>query len=109
MQDMGGVAETLGVEVGGFGGGFSEMTPDMQETMQVMRESGEFQRPGDGDFPGDGPGGGQGPGRGLDGAELDPDARATAIAERGGARGARSGINSFLLDGIIEFLESKLQ
>lgn len=109
MQDMGVVAETLGVEMGGFGGAFGEMTPEMRETMQAMRESGEFQRPGGGDFPGGGPGGGQGPGGGLGGAELDPDARATAIAERGGVRGARSGINAFLLDGIIEFLEAKVQ
>ena len=43
------------------------------------------------------------------GAEMDPGARATAMAERGGVRGAHSGINSFLLDGIIEFLEAKVQ
>lgn len=106
MQDMDTVAEILGVEMGGFGGRFGEMTPEMQATMQAMRESGEFQRPG-----GDLPGGGQGPGGGLGGGfgEMDPDARATAMAERGGVRGARSGINSFLLDGIIEFLETKIQ
>ncbi len=109
MGDMGVVAEILGVEMGGFGGRFGEMTPEMQETMQAMRESGEFQRPGGGEFPGGGPGSGQGLGGGLGGAEMDPDARATAIAERGGIRGARSGINSFLLDGIIEFLEAKIQ
>ena len=103
MEDMGVVAETLGVEMGGVGGRFGEMTPEMQETMQAMRESGEFQRPGGG------PGGGQGLGGGLEGAEMDPDARATAIAERGGVRGVRSGISSFLLDGIIEFLEAKVQ
>jgi predicted small lipoprotein YifL len=108
MGDMGVVAETLGVEMGVFGSRFGEMTPEMQETMQAMRESGNFQRPG-GDLPGGGPGGGQGPGGGLGGAEMNPEARATAMAERGGARGARSGINSFLLDGIIEFLEAKIQ
>jgi hypothetical protein len=108
MQDMGAVAETLGIEMGGFGGGFGEMTPEMQATRQAMRESGEFQRPG-GDLPGGGPGGGQGPGGGFGGAEMDPEARATAMAERGGIRGARSGISSFLLDAIIEFLEAKTQ
>jgi hypothetical protein len=106
MQDMGSVAELLGIEMGGFGaGGFGEMTPEMQATRQAMRESGEFPGPGSGM----GPGGGQGPGGGFGGAEMDPDARATAIAERGGIRGARSGINSFLLDAIIEFLEGKVQ
>ena len=109
IADMGAIAEILGVEMGGFGAAFGEMTPEMRETMQAMRESGDFQRPGAGDFPGGGPGGGQGPGGGLGGAELDPAARQTAIAERGGTRGARSGINSFLLDGIIEFLEAKVQ
>ncbi|MFC1996765.1 hypothetical protein ACFLXI_04045 [Chloroflexota bacterium] len=108
MGDMGSVAEVLGVEMGGFGSRSGERTPEMQATMEAMRESGEFQRPG-GDFPGGGPGGGQGLGGGFGGAEMDPDARATAMAERGGTRGARSGINSFLLDGIIEFLEAKVQ
>ena len=53
--------------------------------------------------------GGQGFGGGIGGAEMDPDARATAMAERDGARGAGFGINSVLLDGIIEFLEAKVQ
>ena len=109
MQDMTGVMETLGIEASGFGGRFGEMTPEMQATMEAARESG--------DFPGGGPGGfaqgdGQGPGGGFGGfggAEMDPSARATAIAERGGTRGAGFGINSFLLDGIIEFLEAKIQ
>jgi len=103
MEDTGVVAEILGVEMGGFGSRFGEMTPEMQETMQAMRESGELQSSGGG------PGSGQGLGGGLGGAEMDPDARATAMAERSGARGARSGISSFLLDGIIEFLEAKVQ
>jgi hypothetical protein len=101
MQDMGSVAEILGLEMGGFGGDFGEITPEMQATREAMRESGNLQRPGGGL----GPGGGQGP----DGAEMDPTARETAMAERGGTRGARSGINSILLDGLIEFLEAKVQ
>jgi len=102
QQDITSVAETLGIEMGGFGGGgFGEMTPEMQATREAMRESGESS--------GGGPGSGQGMGGGLGGAEMDPDARATAMAERSGARGARSGISSFLLDGIIEFLEAKVQ
>jgi hypothetical protein len=111
MENMGAVAETLGIDMGGIGDRFGDITPEMRATMQAMRESGNFQPPG-GDFPGGGPGGGQGPGGGFGGfggAEMDPDARATAMAERNGARGARSGINSFLLDGIIEFLEAKIQ
>jgi hypothetical protein len=101
MQEVGSVAEILGVEMGNFGGRFGEMTPEMQATMEAMRENGEFQRPG-GDIPG-----GQGPGSGFGGAEMDPAARETAMVERGGTRGARSGINTFLLDGLIEFLETK--
>ncbi len=104
MQDLSVVAEILGVEMDGLGGGgFGDITPEMQATREAMRESG--QAPGGGPGGGLGLGGGQGPG----GAELDPAARETAIAERGVVRGARSGINSFLLDGIIEFIEAKIK
>ena len=53
MADMAEVAETLGIELG-FGGGsrFGDITPEMQETMEAMRESGEFPG-GGGGFGGD--------------------------------------------------------
>ena len=98
MQDMGSVMETLGIE-GNFGGS-GQISEEMRATMEAARESGDF------------PGGGQGPGGGFGGfggAEMDPEARATAIAERGGMRGTGFGINTTLLDGIIEFLEAKVQ
>lgn len=118
MQDMGSVMETLGVE-GNFGGA-GQMSEEMQATMEAARASGDFPGggPGGGEFippdgGGMGPGGGQGAGGGFGGgfggAEMDPSARETAIAERGGTRGAGSGINSNLLDAIIEFLEAKIQ
>ena len=102
MQDMGSVMETLGIE-GNFGGP-GQISEEMRATMEAARESGDFQ--------GGGPGGGQGPGGGFGGfggAEMDPEARATAIAERGGMRGTGFGINTTLLNGIIEFLEAKMQ
>jgi hypothetical protein len=106
MQDMSTVAEILGVEIRFGGGRFGEISPEMQETMEAARESGEF--PGGGPGGGMGLGSGQGPGGGqFGGAEMDPSARETAIAERGGTRGAGLGINSQLLDAIIEFLEAK--
>ncbi|MBC8508776.1 MAG: hypothetical protein ISR58_15705 [Anaerolineales bacterium] len=99
MSDFADVRETLGIE-----GGFGDITPEMQATMEAARESGEFPtggRPG-----GDIPGGGQGPGGGQ---ELSAEARQTAIAERGGTRGAGLGLNTALLEGIIEFLETMSQ
>jgi hypothetical protein len=112
MMDFASVAETLGIETG-FADRIGEMNPEMQATMEAMRESGEFPQGGElpgGGFPGGRQGGGQGLGGGFGGgAELDPEARETAIAERGGARGAGFGINSALLDAIIEFLEAKVQ
>jgi len=124
MQDMASVAETLGIEMGGFGG-FGEMTPEMQATMEAMRESGDFPAgggempaggempgggaPGGGEMPGGGapggggmPGGGM-PGGGFGGAESDSDADTTTT------RGGGFGLNTALLDAIIEFLEGKLQ
>lgn len=68
----------------------------------------------EGGFPGGGfPGGegGQGPGGqgpGGFGGDFDPDAIATARAERGGAAGFGGRFNSFLLDPLIELLESKV-
>jgi len=104
MADMAGVAETLGIELGFDGGSrFGDITPEMQETMEAMRESGEF--PGGGQ----GRGGGQGTDGGFDGAEVDPSVRETAIAERGGTLNRGFGINTELLDAIINFLETKIQ
>ncbi len=94
MQDFAAVAETLGIEAGGFGGRMGEMTPEMQATREAAQASGE------------GPGGGQGFGGGIG---MDPAARETAMAERGGTRGAGFGINTALLDALIEFLETKVQ
>jgi len=107
FQDMGAIAEELGLEFGG-AGRFEVMTPEMQATREAMRESGEFPRGGfGGDFPGGGPGGGFG----GEGGQLSPEARETAIAERGGfARaGAGLGLNPTLLEAIIDFLQAKVQ
>jgi hypothetical protein len=115
MQDFASVADTLGIETG-FAGRFGDTSPEMQATMEAARESGDFPaRPdgavivgrGGGDFPGGGfgPGGGQG----FGGQDLSPEARQTAIAERSGTRGASLGMNTALLDAIIEFLTAKTQ
>lgn len=50
-----------------------------------------------------------GPGSGGLGGEIDPEAIATLQAERGGAQGFGARFNSFLLDPLIELLESKIQ
>jgi hypothetical protein len=111
MQDMASVMETLGIETGGFGAGAGEITPEMWETMEAARESGDF--PGGGPGGGMGLGGGMGPGGGpggeFGGGEMDPSVRETAMAERSSARGAGFGLNTNLLDAIIEFLEAKVQ
>lgn len=102
-QDMATIFEELGLEIGGGAGRFGNMTPEQQATMQAARESGQLPAGGSGrgsGVPGLKPGGGEG--------EFDPDARATAIAERGGARGAQLGLNPALLGAVIQFLEGKL-
>lgn len=100
IQDLNVVSEILGLENTGFGS--DDMDPELLATLQAARESGEA-RP-EGGFGGQGLGGGQGPGR----AEgLDPAARETAIAARGGTRGANLTINENLLNAIIEFLDGK--
>jgi hypothetical protein len=110
LQDMRTIAEEMGIQFGS-GGRFEDLTPEMQATMEAARESGQF--PGGGGGPGGGipgQGGGPGGGGGFGGqGGLSPEARQTAIAERGGARGASLGLNPALLDAIIEFLEAKTQ
>jgi hypothetical protein len=109
MADMTGVAETLGIELGFGGGRFGEISPEMQETMEAMRESGEFPG-GEGGFGGgQGRGNGQGPGGGFGGGEVDPSVRETAMAERGGTLNRGFGINTELLNGVIVFLEARVQ
>ena len=99
MQDMGAIADELGLDFGSAGGGFGNMDPEMQATMQAARESGEGP-PAGMELPGRGGGpGGE--------AGLSPEARETAMAERGGARGATLGLNPALLDAIIVYLEAK--
>lgn len=90
-EDFRELSAALGIET--FGGGNAD--PEMQATLQAARESGQG-RP-------EGLGGGQGPG----GGEVDPTARETAIAERGGSRGANMALNTDFLNAIIEFLEAK--
>lgn len=105
-EEMRSMFEELGIEAGNGPGNFGNLTPEMQATRQAARESGQVQGMGPGGgmgFPGGGPGGGF-PG----GGEISPEARETAIAERGGTRSANSGVNPFLLEAVINFLESKL-
>lgn len=109
LQNLGPIAEDLGLELGNFGGRFGELSPEMQATREAARESGQFPGGGQGTGPGSGiPASGPGGGQGLGGGELSPEARQTAIAERGGVRGAQLGINPFLLEAVIEFLETKI-
>lgn len=97
LEDMRAVQEQLGIETFAPGGGNAD--PEMQATMQAARERGEAPPAGLG------PGGGQGPG----GGDVDPAARETAMAERGGTRGANLTLNTNFLNAIIEFLEAKIQ
>jgi hypothetical protein len=121
MQDFAGVAEILGIETG-FGSRFGEISPEMQATIEAAREDGEWPPEGfEGGFgPGGGPegglglGGGRGPGGGIGpgggfGSDtgITPEMRETAMAERGGGVGRGFGINTVLLDAIINFLEVK--
>ena len=105
LADMAGVAEVFGIELGFGGGKFGDLTPEMQATVEAMRESGEF--PGGGGVPGGRPG--FGGGQGFGGVEMDPSVRETAMAERGGSFNRGFGINTALLDAIIAFLEAKIQ
>jgi hypothetical protein len=105
MRDMGTVAQSLGIESGiGGPGQFGAMDETQREAFRATAQaSGGAMGPLGGGFPMDsgGPGGG-----------FDPQARQTAMAERGASGGAPSGgfgLNSAFLDALIKFLEAKTQ
>lgn len=108
FEDLGAIAEELGLDFG-MAGRFGDITPEMQATMQAMRESGQFPEGGfgGGQGLGRGPGGG-GPGGGDFGGQagLSPEQSETAMAERGGFRQAGLGVPIQLLDAIIEYLST---
>ena len=98
----------------GFGPGGGQMDESTRATVEALRASGQMPQRGQGGGMGMGPGGEGGmivggPGGGEFAAGGDPSAMQTAVAENGGSRGARMGLNSALLDAIITFLEGKLQ
>ena len=110
FEDMPLIAETMGIELGRGTGEFNpeDLSPEDQATREAIRASGEIP-------PGGGPGGGL-PGGGLGGRAggggpggegLSPEARQTAIAERGGLRRVTNGVNPLILEAVINFLIEK--
>jgi len=103
-QDMGEISQEMGLDLGA---GDWNMSPGMQASAQavgvgVQMPGGQMPEgpmPG-GDIPAGGPGGG---------AELDPAALETTMAGRVDASGMNLGVNSTLLDAVIEFLSAKTQ
>jgi hypothetical protein len=95
FRDMNSIAEEFGLEFGT--GGFGNMNPETQATMEAARQSGQMP-----------PGGGGGPGffGGGPGEGFNPQTRETATGSRG-VTGL--GLPSSLLDAVIKFLEAKVQ
>jgi hypothetical protein len=105
FQEMGDMLQEMGIEFGG--GRLGNADPEMQATIQAARKSGQASEGGFGPGAGGGFGPGGGPGGGTGGEGLSPEARQTAIAERGGIPGANLGINPDLLEAVIIYLEGK--
>lgn len=97
-QDIGAIAEELGLDFGM--GQFADLDPELQATMQAAREGGQgppadlagFQPSGIGIEPG------------MDGG-LNPEQQADVNTARAGISGNTNGMNSALLDGLIEYLQ----
>ena len=111
------IAQKLGIELFGNGGGgrLGTFTPEMQATAQAARESGQFQRgdfpvPPQGGFPGGGPGGGGGFGGEFQGgSNLTPEQQATMTARRAtNGNRVNVGVPTALLDALIQYLEGKI-
>ncbi len=93
FRDMSSIAEEFGLDIKS--GGFGNMNPEMQATMEAARAGGQGSQGGFG-----GPGFPGGPGMGFG-----PEARETTTVGRGGTG---LGLPSSLLDAIIKFLEDKV-
>jgi hypothetical protein len=91
-DDLTALAGDLGIEIGGSGGKFGDMTPEEIEAARAAR-GGDQTPPGDG-VPGAGPRGAAPGGSPPDGNQ--------------GAGGAAGGINALFFDAIIELLEVKI-
>ncbi len=90
------IADELGLQFGN-GGRAGTLDPELIQTAQAARQSGQM--PPAGIFPGGGaPGGDEG---------MNPQAMQTAMANRGRQQGLGSGIPPALLDALIELLEAK--
>lgn len=104
-QDMGTIAQSLGLDIANRGAGFGNMDPEMQATIQAALESGQMPQGGFGGGPGFGMGGGPG-----EDAGLSPEARQTAIANQSDRSSMRAGaINPLLLDALIELLQTRAE
>jgi hypothetical protein len=102
FSDMQDLSQKFGLDMG-MGGGFGNMSPEMQSTMEARRQSGQM--PGGGGFPGGGPGGFPGEGRPPGQGGFGQGARQTPVAGRGGT----VGVNLALLEAVIEFLQAKIE
>ncbi|GAB4577621.1 MAG: hypothetical protein Fur0022_03520 [Anaerolineales bacterium] len=113
-EEMAAIAEAQGFEIGGPGGGFSNLSETQRATLEAARASGEGSEDGpSGEFPGGPPAGGGGfPGGPGGGAfqNLSPEQQSTLEAARasGGVEEGRV-INTALLEALITFLEGKAQ
>ena len=100
------LSQKLGLQFGAGGGGFENMSPEVQATLEAARESGQIPR---GGFEGGGsfvPGGG-GFGPGGEPGQVDPELQATAQARRTQRAGTNPGIPAPVLDAVISYLEGK--
>lgn len=114
QEEMAQLMEDLGISFGG--GGFGDLSPEMQATAQAARESGEGFPGGGfiigggpgGEIPGGGFGGGQGPGgQGFRAENLSPEQQATveALREERGNPGLRFAL--VFIDPLIDLLEER--
>ena len=100
-EDMRTIAQEMGSSFGKGEGRFENLSPEQQSTAQAMRESGQSPQ---GGISGIVPGQTGGPGRqGLAGDGIPPSGETSARL-----KGATTGINPYILDAVISFLEEKI-
>ncbi len=114
FQDIPAISKQVGLDLGNFGGGSGNISPEARATFQAARQSGEFQGGGGQFFGGGGGGGGnRQPGAGIPGvgggnAPSTNTSDTTQTRSNGGSF-QKLGVTPAVINAVIQFLQAKLK
>jgi hypothetical protein len=114
FQDISAIGKQVGLDLGNFGAGSSNLSPEARATFQAARQSGQIQGGGGQFFGGEGGGGGnRQPGAGIPGVGGGPAASTntsnTTQTRSTGGSFQKLGVTPAMINAVIQFLQAKLK